>query len=142
MLPGMTSEVLFGTWGRNRAGQWTRIGGLHRHLSVFGRAGIDANYASPEVLRAAGLGPGAIASLLEIRELRPLRSQDLGPNLMADQSGLIPVTTGGGGAHYTLWSRASLHGGRARRSVGALVTRTRPRSGHPIRIVRWYDAEF
>ena len=142
VLPGMTSEVLFGTWGRDRAGQWTRIGGLHRHLSVFGGAGIDANYASPEVLRAAGLGPGAIASLLEIRELRPLRSQDLDPNLMADQSGLIPVTAGGGGAYYTLWSRASLHGGRARRSVGALVRRTRPRSGHPIRVLRWYDAEF
>lgn len=142
VLPGMTSEVLFGTWGRDRAGQWSRIGGLHRHLSVFGGAGVDANYASPEVLRAAGLGPGAIASLLEIRELRPLRTQDLDPNLMADQSGLIPVTAGGGGAYYTLWSRASLRGGRARRSVGALVVRTRPRSGHPIRVVRWYDAEF
>ena len=142
VLPGITSEVLFGTWGRNRAGQWAKIGGLHRHLSVFGAGGVDVNYASPEVLRAAGLGPGAIASLLEIRELRPLRSQDLEPNLMADRSGLIPVTAGGGGAYYTLWSRASLHGGRARRSVGALVARSRSRSGHPIRVVRWYDAEF
>ena len=142
VLPGMTSDVLFGTWGRDRAGQWSKIGGLHRHLSVVGGAGVDANYASPEVLRAAGLGPGAIASLLEIRELRPLRSQDLEPNLMADQSGLISVTAGSGGAYHTLWSRASLHGGRARRSVGALVARTRPRSGHPIRVVRWYDAEF
>ena len=142
VLPGITPEVLFGTWGVNRAGQWTKTGGLHRHLSVFGGAGVDANYASPEVLRAAGLGPGAISSLLETRELRPLRPQDLGPNLMADQRGLIPVTAGGGGAHYTLWSRATLFNGRARRAVGALVERAQTVSGPPIRIVRWYDLEF
>jgi len=143
VLPGVTPEVLYGKWGLNRAGQWTKIGGLHRHLSVFGANGVDANYASPEVLRAAGLGPGAISSLLEIRELRPLKAQDLGPNLMADQSGLIPVTAGGAGAYFTLWSRATLYNGRARRAVGALVQRSQSAAaGPPIQVVHWYDAEF
>jgi len=142
VLPGITPEVLFGKWGLNRVGEWTKIGGLHRHFSVFGGTGVDANYASPEVLRAAGLGPGAISSLLEMRDLRPLRPQDLRPNQMADQRGLIPVTASGGGAHFTLWSRATLFSGRARRAVGALVERTQTTSGPPIRIVRWYDSEF
>lgn len=142
VLPGITPEVLFGKWGLNRVGEWTKIGGLHRHLSVFGGTGVDANYASPEVLRAAGLGASAISSLLETRDLRPLQPQDLGPNQMADQRSLIPVTATGGGAQFTLWSRATLFNGRARRAVGALVEKTQTTSGPPIRIVRWYDSEF
>ena len=142
LLPGMTTEVLFGTYGVGTQGQWFKTGGLHRHLSVYGGAGVDANYASPEVLRAAGLAPGQIASLLELRESRPLRPEDLGSNLMLDQTSAIRVTGGGGGIAYTLWSRAILHGGRARRSVGALVQRSQTIGAPPIRIVRWYDAEF
>ena len=142
VLPGMTPDVLFGTYGRGAQGQWLKTGGLHRHLSIYGGTGVDANYASPEVLRAAGLAAGQIASLLELRESRPLRPEDLGSNRMLNQSGLIRVTAGGGGLAYTLWSRATLRNGRARRSVGALVVRSETIGEPPIRIVRWYDTEF
>lgn len=142
VLPGMTPDVLFGTYGRGAQGQWFKTGGLHRHLSIHGGIGVDANYASAEVLRAAGLSPGEIASLLELRESRPLRPEDLGSNRMLGQSSLIRVTAGGGGIAYTLWSRATLRNGRARRSVGALVVRSQTIGAPPIRIVRWYDTEF
>ena len=115
---------------------------LHRHLSIYGGIGVDANYASAEVLQAAGLSPGEIASLLELRESRPLRPEDLGSNRMLGQSSLIRVTAGGSGIAYTLWSRATLRNGRARRGVGALVVRSETIGAPPIRIVRWYDTEF
>lgn len=141
VLPGVTTEMLYGSYGRGPAGGWIKTGGLHSHISVYGALSVDANYASPEVLRAAGLPPGQIASLLEIRELRPLRPEDLGDNLMLDQSGPIRVTAGGGMA-YTLWSRATLHNGRARRAVGAVVERSETIGAPPLRIARWYDSEF
>jgi len=142
VLPGVTTEMLYGSYGRGPAGGWIKTGGLHSHISVYGALSVDANYASPEVLRAAGLPPGQIASLLEIRELRPLRPEDLGDNLMLDQSGPIRVTAGGGGMAYTLWSRATLHNGRARRAVGAVVERSETIGAPPLRIARWYDSEF
>ncbi len=142
VLPGLTTDVLYGAYRRGPAGEWVKTGGLHRHLSIYGGTSIDANYASPEVLRAAGLPPGQIDSLLELRELRPLRPEDLGQNLMLGQSGAIRVTAGGGGIAYTLWSRATLYNGRARRAVGALVERSETIGAPPIRIARWYDSEF
>lgn len=142
VLPGITTEVLYGSYGRGPAGGWIKTGGLHRHMSIYGTTSVDANYASPEVLRAAGLPPGQIASLLELRELRPLRPEDLGDSMMLDQSGPIRVTAGGGGIAYTLWSRATLHNGRARRAVGALVERSETIGSPPLRIARWYDTEF
>jgi general secretion pathway protein K len=142
MLSGVTPELMFGAYRRGPDGLWMRTGGLHRHFSVLGSAQVDVNYASPEVLRAAGVSPAMIGSILEARSQRPIGREDAGIAQLTDAGSEIRLTAGGQSRAFTLWARARLRNGRAQRTVGALVQRRQSESGPPLRIVRWYDAEF
>ena len=142
MVPGITLELLYGTYRQNFEGNWMRIGGLHRHLSVLGSPTVDVNYASPEVLHAAGVPGPMIASILEMREVAPIGRDFPGIAEIVNQSGPIRVSGAGPSRAFTLWAEARLHTGKTRRMVGALVQRGQAVGSEPIRVVRWYDTQF
>ena len=142
VVPGITPELLYGTYRQDLGGNWMRVGGLHRHLSVLGSATVDVNYASPEVMRAADVPGPLIAAILEMREIAPIGRDFPGLEQIVNRAGPIRVTGARPSGAYTLWAEARLHTGRTRRMVGALVQRGQSRGAEPIRVVRWYDTQF
>ena len=141
-VPGIMPELLFGTYRQDFEGNWMRIGGLHRHLSVVGSQTIDVNYASPEVLRAAGVAGSVIGAILEAREDGPIGSDHPAIRELVNREGPIRLSGATSPMAYTLWAEARLHTGRTRRMVGALVQRAQSQDSEPIRVVRWYDTQF
>jgi hypothetical protein len=140
-VPGITPDMLYGTYARNRQGQLARVGGLYRHLTVFGSQMIDANYASPVVLRAAGLAEGTISGIMQIRAARPLQPQD-GLSGIAQQVGPLRLGVVAGSRAFTLRATARLHQGRGVRTVAAMVRMAQLPTDPPIRLVRWHDVDF
>jgi type II secretory pathway component PulK len=138
MVPGVTPDLLYGTYRRNPAGQLVRLGGLYHYLTLRGSARIDANYAPVEVLRAAGLAPGDINRIVSIRAQRPLIADDI-RGLTAQNEG-FSVGVRGSTTHYTVWATARLSNGRATRTVGARVLQTGGALG--VQPVRWFDMAF
>ena len=138
MVPGVTPDLLYGTYRRNPAGQLVRLGGLYHYLTLRGSARIDANYAPVEVLRAAGLAPGDINRIVSIRAQRPLIADDI-RGLTAQNEG-FSVGVRGSTTHYTVWATARLSNGRATRTVGARVLHTGGALG--VQPVRWFDMAF
>ena len=142
LLPGVTPEILFGAYRRDELGKWNRVGGLYHHFSPLGSNSVDVNYASPALLRAAGLPVAMIQSILETRAHRPIERGEFGlaefSTRQRGDDGAIRVTTGGSATAYTVWARALLANGRTRRSVGVLVRRVR----REVQVIRWYDTEF
>jgi general secretion pathway protein K len=138
MVPGVTPDLLYGTYRRNPAGQLVRLGGLYHYLTLRGSASIDANYAPVEVLRAAGLAPGDINRIVSIRAQRPLTADDI-RGLTAQNEG-FSVGVRGSTTHYTVWATARLSNGRATRTVGARVLQTGGALG--VQPVRWFDMAF
>lgn len=141
MVPGVTPNILFGTYRRDDRGELERVGGLYRHATLIGGGGINANYASPEVLRAAGLPPPLIDTILAIRAQRPLRHDDPGMADLPKLTNEIRVGISGGSA-YTLRATARLRTGRAVRTVAALVQMAESPEDLPIQLLRWYDIDF
>ena len=142
IVRGMTPELLFGTYRQDTQGNWIRIGGLHRHLSVLGSGSVDVNYASPQVLEAAGVPGPMIAALVQQREIGPIDPNHPEVAALSRRQGPIQVSAGGWSMAYTLWAEARLRTGKARRVVGALVQRAQSGVSEPIRVVRWYDTQF
>jgi general secretion pathway protein K len=140
-VPGITPDILYGSYARNQQGQLARVGGLYRHLTVFGSQMIDANYASPVVLRAAGLAEGTIAGIMQIRATRPLQPQD-GLSGIAQQVGPLRLGLVAGSRAYTLRATARLHQGHGVRTVAAMVRMAQQPTDPPIRVMRWHDVDF
>ena len=142
VVPGMTPELLYGTYRQDLEGNWMRIGGLHRHISVLGSPTVDVNYASPEVMRVAEVPGPLIAAILEMREIAPIDRNFPGLEEAVNRGGPIRVAGARPSRAFTLWAEARLHSGRTRRMLGALVQRGQGRGSEPIRVVRWYDTQF
>ena len=140
LVPGMTPELLYGSFVGDRDGNLIHVDGLYHQVTMRGSGAIDANYASPALLEAAGLPPGEIERIRRMRGRRPLSKQDF-PNLKAPNEG-FKMGFGGQENHFTLWSTAELANGQTRRTVGAELTRSRQRSPLGFQIVRWFDAPF
>ncbi len=140
LVPGMTPELLYGSFIGDRDGNLVHVDGLYHQVTMRGSGAIDANYASPALLRAAGLPPGEIQRIRRMRALRPLSKEDF-PNLRAPNEG-FRMGFGGQENHFTLWSTAELKNGQTRRTVGAELTRAQQRSPLGSQIVRWFDAPF
>ena len=140
LVPGMTPELLYGSFVSNRDGNLVHVDGLYHQVTMRGSGAIDANYASPTLLRAAGLPPGEIERIRSMRARRPLSEEDF-PNLSAPNEG-FKMGFGGQENHFTLWSTAELDNGQTKRTVGAELTRSRQRSPLGFQIVRWFDARF
>lgn len=140
MVPGVTPDLLYGAYRRNPAGQLVRLGGLYHHLTLEGSRNIDANYASVEILRAAGLAPADIDRIVRIRAQRPVTADDIG-GLAARNEG-FSVGVRGSTSHYTIWATARLSDGRATRIVGARVRMGGGSGAFGVQVVRWFDLAF
>ena len=149
-IPGVTPELLYGTYAEAADGSLRLLPGLRRNLTTRGGSAVEVNYASPEMLAAAGLPGGLIDSIVETRKLRPLRREDLGGDAVRDPFAEyqrdIRLAVGTGSDAYTLVATAELGVGsgavRARRTVVARVERGQADGPDPIRISRWYDTPF
>lgn len=139
VVPGVTPDLLFGGY-REEDGRLIRFEGLIGNLTTRGSGMLNANYASPEMLAAAGMSESEIARTQEIRRERPLEQGDV--SIAGERFGQTGVGVGGGPRAYTLRATAELHSGGARRSVAALVEMGGSGGPDPVRIVRWYDAAF
>lgn len=134
---GMTPELYYGWWDRTEEGRLVERGGVARHLTLLEDAGINANYASQQVLRAVGVPEDVLAMLIGAREGRIL--QDAGQLAPLGLGVALPggaFLSAGGSAAYTVRATAQLRGRPARRTVAALI-RSNPAEA-PVGVVRWY----
>ena len=141
-IPGMTPDLLYGSYQETTSGTLVRRNGLVESLTTRGGAAVDVAYAPPVLLAAAGFSPSLIEQLVEIRRVRPLTLEDPGMSDLLQRGGEIPLALGRGGDAYTLRATAELNGARARHTVAALVQADVSDSVDPLRIVRWYDNPF
>jgi hypothetical protein len=141
-IPGMTPDLLYGSYQETNSGTLVRRNGLVESLTTRGGAAVDVAYAPPVLLAAAGFSPSLIDQLVEIRRVRPLTVEDPGMADLIQRGGEIPLALTRGGTAYTLRATAELNGARARHTVAALVQADVSDSVDPLRIVRWYDNPF
>jgi len=145
LVRGMTPELFYGTFDADAEGRLVPRGGLRNCITVFGASGgVDINTAQPAVLAALGVPPGAIAAILETRQLRPF--------LVAEQvTPYNPAAGGhlriGGHSIYTLRATARLRlpDGRLsdlKRSVAAVVKFLPADQSVPYHVLRWYESEW
>lgn len=157
VIPGITPDLLYGAFretteqaagGRGDARpRLLRTGGLMRNLTTRGSTTVNVNYASREMLLAAGLTPDTVRAVETIRAVRPLTPDDPGMSGLDRFRTGIRLGLGGLSRRYTLTAVARLAGAgsdgtRAVRSVSAVVEFGRSDGPDPIRIVRWYDQPF
>jgi general secretion pathway protein K len=150
-VPGVTPELFYGTYGsqQNAAGgmSLTRSAGLVDCLTVYGRTSqVDVNTASPAVLAAVGMNPGAIGAVVARRNAGPILQDQLGDvaGMAGEAAGRLRV---GGRSIVTLraTARLRLDDGRfsdLRRTVAAMVKYMPPGYDAPIHILRWYDTAW
>jgi len=144
LVKGVTPGIFYGTFvpGREDATLAPRAG-LADCLSVYGsRDRVDANTAAPAVLAAVGLGPDAVAALVERRRAGPLSAGDLAQ--FAASSNRLRL---GGNSIFTFraTARPRLGDGRLsdlKRTVAAQVKYMPAGYGSRIHILRWCDAAW
>ena len=141
-VPGMTPELYYGGYRENAKGELVRVSGLRELLTVRGSAVVDVRYAPVPLLRAGGLSESAVEQIEEIRRRRPIAPNDPIASSLADLRGPVRLGVAGGSPAYTISATATLEGGRAKRSVAALVEQAPIAGPDPIRVVRWYDSAF
>ncbi len=152
-IPGVTPELLYGSFVEQQDGSLRQLPGLARNLTTRGGSSVEVNYASPELLAAAGLPGDLIERIERLRGVKPLRLADFGGDAVrdpfADYARDIRLTVGSGSDAYTLRATAELAdaGGsaafvRARRTVVARVERGQADGPDAIRISRWYDTPY
>jgi len=141
-LPQITPDLFYGTYERNPDGVLVRSGGLFRNLTMEAVGSIDVHYASPEMMRAAGLAPMAIENLLRLREERPLTPADLPVLGEVELGSGLRLGLGGSNYVYTLRAAAMSPNGQARRTVAARVEYARYPSDRPLRLDRWFDNDL
>ena len=135
-IPGLTPELLYGTYREDRSAL-VRVGGLQPHMTFEMGGSINVNYASPEVMQAAGLNPDIIQAVEQIRLHRPLKTGDPGMDALAQSDGVIRLGLGGQSTAYTLRATAHLANRATSRSVAAVAKY----GASPLflwDIVRWY----
>lgn len=119
-VPGMTPDILYGTY-RDDRGQLVRVGGLRPHLTFETGGFVNLNYASRELLQAAGLADPMIQTIEQIRRQRPLRAGDPGTESLGAAGSPIRLGLGGAATAYTLQATARLANGRTTRTVAAVA---------------------
>lgn len=135
-VPGLTPGILFGTYREDRAGL-VRVGGLQPHLTFEQSGIVNVNYASPELLLAAGLSDPMVRTIEQIRRQRPLQIGDPGMDALTATDSVIRLGLGGAAMAYTLRATARLSNGRTTRTVAAVV-KYGVSTQFPWEIVRWY----
>jgi general secretion pathway protein K len=154
-IPGMTSDLFYGTWVRQGDAAQSRLvprEGVKDCVSVFGSTDrFDVNSVRPAVLAAVGVSGDSIQALMDRRAAAPLlRQQDLTDFAQGDANLLNHISIG---AHTLYTFRATA---RLRRPDGSLSDMKRvvsatvkllPAGSSPetgagadsFHILRWYD---
>lgn len=146
LVKGMTPELFYGSYERDRDGRLVPRGGLRDCVTVYGAGGsVDVNTAEPAVLNTIGLSPEAVALIVQMRNQAPFAS-------LAQVTALLPDVPGrnrlrvGGNRIFTLraTARLRLQDGTLsdeRRSVAAMVKFLMAGSafGDRFVVLRWYD---
>jgi general secretion pathway protein K len=135
-IPGMTPEILFGSY-REEGGELVRIGGLIHQLTLEPVSTVNLNYASAELLQAAGLPDPMVQAIDQIRRQRPLQAGDPGITELLQAPSDIRLGLGGAATAFTLRATARLEEGRVIRSVSAVAKRGIA-GPFPLEITRWY----
>jgi general secretion pathway protein K len=105
LVRGMTPELFYGNFASDSEGRLFARGGLRDCLSVWGSHGpYDVNTASPALMEAIGVAPGAVAQILARRTVRPFH--DMGEVQSADIA--APGLSTGGNLMWTLRATARL----------------------------------
>jgi general secretion pathway protein K len=136
-VPGLTPAIFYGTYREDRGGL-VHIGGLGAHLTFEPGSAVNVNYASRELLLAAGLPGPLVETIEQIRRQRPLKLGDPGMDALSGGDAVIRLGLGGTPTAYTLRATARLSNGRAIRTVAA-VAKYGVSAQTPWEIVRWYD---
>lgn len=145
LVRGMTTDLFYGSYGRDGEGHAVGHVGLRDCLTAIGAdaAGFDINFVQSAVLAAVGVPAPAIDEIVETRNRHPILSLDqVSAWLPPSSVGLVRV---GGGTAMTLRATARLYkpGGQQlsdlKRSVAVLIETARTRKDPPLTILRWYD---
>jgi len=146
LVKGMTPEIFYGSYTRDRDGRLVRRGGFRDCVSVYGSTStFDVNTADPALLVSVGVAPSVVNEIVRRREIQPFRNGgefDQLRRFAGDGAGRLRL---GGTAIYTIraTARPRLQNGQLsdmRRSVAATVRIQRPGVRPPYRILRWYDS--
>lgn len=146
LVKGMTPEIYYGTYERDRAGNLLPRPGLKDCVSVYGSSGgVDVNTAHPAVLMSLGLTPELVQTIVELRRLHPFRSQqDVAP-LLAEAGPGARFLHVGGNSIYTLRSTARLRladgklSDLARSVAMTIQMHDAGAFAEPYDVLRWYD---
>jgi general secretion pathway protein K len=105
LVQGMTPELFYGNFASDSEGRLFARGGLRDCLSVWGSHGpYDVNTASPALMEAIGVAPGAVAQILARRYVKPFH--DMGE---VQGAGIAaPGLSVGGNLMWTLRATARL----------------------------------
>ena len=157
LVQGVTPDIFYGSYVAAAEGdaagdsanrrRLVRREGLADCLSVFGSRGqVDMNTASPAVLAAVGVPPGAINAILERRQSGPVLQDDFFQFAQAIGAPANRLRVGGEST-VTLRATARLRlpDGRLsdlKRTVAALVKYMPVGSDAPMHTLRWYDTAW
>jgi general secretion pathway protein K len=145
LVKGMTAELFYGSFSRDRQGRLLSQVGLRDCLSVYGVTGrVDVNTAPAPVLAAVGLSPEAVTAVVQSRRTTPFRSMQ-----QLDAISLAAGPAGnrvgiGGHSIFTLRATARLRlpDGKLsdlHRSVAATVRLLGAGMAQPYQVLRWRD---
>jgi general secretion pathway protein K len=144
LVQGMTPELFYGHYAHDSEGRMLPVAGLKDCLSIHGNtANFNGNTIQPELMRAIGINPGAVAAITAARRAKPFESMgdlarfsDGSPGLQRLAMGVGPICT------IRATARLRLDNGQyagVQRSVSAMV-RFFPIGYNPAyHVLRWYD---
>ena len=141
-VQGVTPDLFYGNFIAGENGSLSGSGGLRDCLSVWGSLGpFDVNTASPALLQAIGLPPGAVSAIVSRRAGAPFKN-------LSDVTAMgIPTTRlrVGGNVIWTLRAAARVRTPDGRpsnfvRTASATIKLVdRRRFNIPVHVLRWYD---
>jgi general secretion pathway protein K len=142
LVKGMTPDIFYGNYSRDRQGRLVRLGGFRDCVSVFGTTQrFDVNSAEPALLVSLGVTQDAARQIVNLRRQAPIRNiGQLGP-LVGPAGGRLGV---GGNTIYTFRSTARIRvsGGAfsdVARTVAAQVKFRKEGEFPPYHVLRWHD---
>ncbi|MEQ1885764.1 MAG: hypothetical protein ABL967_11935 [Bryobacteraceae bacterium] len=155
LVRGMTPELFYGNYVADPDGRLFARGGLRDCLSVWGSLGpFDANTASPALLTAMGLAPGAVDAITKRRQVQPFATV---AELSAVAPGVPRVSLLPGNTMWTVRATARLRrpDGSASDAVriasatvkvastalrpGGVIRAPQQQNQAPVQVIRWYD---
>jgi general secretion pathway protein K len=142
LVKGMTPDIFYGNYARDRQGRLARLGGFRDCVSVYGTTQrFDVNSAEPALLVSLGVTQDAARQIVNLRRQAPI----LNVNQLGVLAGAAASRLGvGGNTIYTFRStaRTRVSGGvfsDVVRTVAAQVKFRKDGEVPPYHVLRWHD---